>query len=284
MKMRSKSLCLFTILLLIFLTFSDVVLAQEDNTPPAKIQLAFDQTTLKKGQSGRTILVLRNTTPYTLADVSARLQETTFTIISSTDLSQTLSPHTSTQAEYTLQSLVAGSQNVVFKVQYSWDDPQTGTTHHWGEVVSVDGIEVTAPFTFNWPDYLIPLLIGFAIGQFGAWYSDWRKQRQERRQQEEQARGITLAMLQAARKGVQAQEKVSFSLWEEAIVKGNLYPALHQLGRTIGQPELSKRLAELSITLADYNERQAKNNLTEKFTADLLDELTALITIIENRG
>jgi CHASE3 domain sensor protein len=51
MKMRSKSLCLFTILLLIFLTFSDVVLAQEDNTPPAEIQLALDQTTLKKGQS-----------------------------------------------------------------------------------------------------------------------------------------------------------------------------------------------------------------------------------------
>jgi hypothetical protein len=215
--------------------------------------------------------------------VSARLQGTTFTIISSTDLPQTLSPHTSTQAEYTLQSLVAGSQNVVFKVQYSWDDPQTGTTHHWGEVASVDGIEVTVPFTFNWPDYLIPLLIGFAIGQFGAWFSDWRKQRQERRQQEEQARGITLAMLQAARKGVQAQEKVSFSLWEEAIVKGNLYPALHHLGRTIGKPELSKRLAELSITLADYNERQAKENLTDSFTTNLIDELTTLITTIENR-
>ena len=282
--MRSKLLCLFTILLFIFLTFSYVVLAQEDNTSPTEIQLALDQTTLKKGQSAQAILVLRNTTPYTLTDVSAHLQGTIFAIISSTDLPNTFPPYASTQAEYILQSLVAGSQNVVFKVEYSWDDSQTGTTHHWSEVVSVDGIEVTAPFTFNWPDYLIPLLIGFAIGQFGAWYSDWRKQRQEKRQQEEQARGMTLAILQAARKGVQAQEKVSFSLWEEAIVKGNLYPALHQLGRTIGKPELSKRLAELSVTLADYNERQAKNNLTEKFTADLFDELTALITIIENRG
>ncbi len=271
-----------TILLFLFF-FGTVVYAQEENSSPSpQIQLAVDRTSLNTGESVQAVLVLRNTTPYTLSNITAQLQGTSFNVVNSIDLPDTLSPYTSAQAVYTLQSQNAGSQNLIFAVQYSWDNPDTGTTSQWVETVSVEKIEVISPFAFRWPDYLIPLVIGAFLGQFIAWFTDRQKERRENRQREEQARGITLAMLQGARKGVEAQGQVSFNLWEEAIVKGNLYPALHQLGRKLGKPELSKRLAELSITLADYNERRTKENLTGSFLTYLIDDLTVLIAILEN--
>jgi hypothetical protein len=255
---------------------------EENNAPPAQIQLTVDRTTLDVGDLSQAILVLRNTSPYTLTGVAAQFHGTAFKALNSTNLPDTLPPYSSTQAEYTLQSQVTGSHNIIFAVQYSWDDAETGIAHQWSETAMVEKIEVISPFAFKWPDYLIPLVIGALFTQLIAWFTDRQKQRQENRQREEQARGVTLAILQSVHKGVEAQGQVSFNLWEEAIVKGNLYPALHQLGRRIGKPELSKRLAELSITLADYNERQSQENLTGNITTNLMDELTALIALLES--
>ena len=286
MKARSDLLRFTAVLLvLLFLSSSYITLAQEESdAPPAQIQLTVDRVNLNLGESTQAFLILRNTTPYTLTNVGAQLQGATFKTVNSTDFPTTLSPHISAQAAYALQSQIAGSQNIIFAVQYSWDDPDTRTTHQWLEMASVAEIEVKTPSDFNWPDYLIPLVIGLVTGQLVAFLNDWRRQRQEEHQREEQARGVTLAMLQATRKGIEAQDHVSFSLWEEAIVKGNLYPSLHRLGRKMGKPELSKRLAELSIILADYNERQAKENLTDDIQNKLVSELTALITMVENRN
>ncbi|NJN96548.1 MAG: hypothetical protein HC875_21800 [Anaerolineales bacterium] len=255
---------LFLILLLPLRLFSAVpTFAQEESkAPPAQIQLTVDRTTLNVGDSSQAILILRNTSPYTLTGIAAQFQGTAFKTLNLTNLPDTLSPYSSTQAEYTLQSQVAGSHNVTFAVQYSWDDPNIGLVHQWIETVSATKFEVAKVipwwFNFDWPAYLIPLIIGLVVGWVGAWFAEWRKQRQEEKQQEEQVAGITLAMLQAIRKGIEQKEAVRFNLWEEAVVKGNLYPALHRLGRRIGKPELSKRLAELSITLIDYNDRQGK--------------------------
>jgi hypothetical protein len=283
MKTYSWLVLLFLILFLLLRLWSPVsTFAQEEsNAPPAQIQLAIDRTTLNVGDSTQGILVLRNTSSYTLTNVTAQFWGTGFTVANPTPLLDSLPPHSSAQAEYFLQSQIAGSHNLIFAVQYSWDDAETGIAHQWDETATVEKIEVTSPFAFKWPDYLIPLVIGALFAQLIAWFTDRQKQRQESRQREEQARGVTLAMLQGVRKGVETQGQVSFNLWDEAIVKGNLYPALHQLGRKIGKPELSKRLAELSITLADYNERQSQGNLTDSLRANLMDELTALITLLE---
>jgi hypothetical protein len=269
---------------ILFLLWPTTAFAQDSTITPVEIQLTVDRATLDQGETCQTVLILHNTMPHTLTNVGAQLQGTSFKVANPADLPDTLAPYSSTQAEYTLKSQSDGSQNVIFAVQYTWDDPDTGMARHRIETAAATGIEVLAPSGINWPDYLIPLLLGFAIGQLGAWFTDWRKQRREDREREEQAIGVTLAVLQAARKGVQEREKVSFSLWDDAIVKGNLYPALHQLGRTIGKPELSKRLAELSISLADYNTRLAGENLTEGLTNDLMDELKALMVILENKG
>jgi hypothetical protein len=287
MKKLSRIL-LFAAVLLITPTLylPHIVLGQEgSDAPKPEIQLVVDHTLLNSGDSSEAILILRNTTPYTLTDIEAQFQGTTFTVIDSTDLPTILSPYTSAQANYTLQSQTVGSHNVVFVVQYSWDNLEQGTTHQWLESVSVEEIQVVNHWgAFNWLDYLIPLFIGSFLSLFGFSANEVFKQRREAHQREEQARGITLAILQAIRKGVEAKEQVSFSLWEEAIVKGNLYPALHQLGRTIGKPDLSKRLAELSIFIVNYNEREAKGNLTEEIATELRDELTELIVLVENRS
>jgi hypothetical protein len=267
--------------LLILLPY--VVLAQEDDRLNINTQLLFDQTSLAVGETGIAILTLRNATPYTLTNITAQLQGTTFDLIQATPLPDTVSPFSAVQAESTLQSQTAGSQNLIFTVQYSWYNPDSGITHQGLETVSVEKIEVRPWLSFDWPDYLIPLIIGLITGQLITLWNDRRKQRQESQQQEEQARGITLAVLQAARKGLQEQKPVSFALWEEAVVKGNLYPALHQLGRTIGKPELSKRLAELSITLAEYNQRLENHSLPDGFTTKLVDELDNLVQIIESK-
>jgi hypothetical protein len=156
MKMRFNLLRL-TILLLtpLLLLPAYVASAQEDSKPPLETQLTLDRATLKVGESTQAILVLRNTSPYTLTGVSAQLRGTTFNLLTSTDLPDTLSPQSSTQAEYLLQSQLAGSHNAVFVVQYSWND-SSGASRQWLEAVSIEGIEIIPWLDFKWPDYLIP--------------------------------------------------------------------------------------------------------------------------------
>ncbi len=286
MKMKFDRFLRFTKVLLIaalLLLPSYLVLAQGDDKATVEIELVSERTTLTVGESSTIILTVHNTTPYTLTGVSTQLQGSVFKLINLPNLTDTISPYASTQAEYTLQSQTIGSHNAIFVVQYSWDDLDTGISYQWLEMVSVEDIEVITPPAFAWPDYLIPLVIGLITGQLIALLNDWRKQRQEKHQQEEQARGITLAVLQTARKGIQEQEPISFALWEEAIVKGNLYPALHRLGRTMGKPELSKQLAELSIILIDYNNRQSGSMFPDGMIDEISDELTTLIEILENK-
>ena len=256
---------------------------QEKAPPPLEAQLTLERTTLTTGEAAQATLILRNTSIYTLTNLTVRFQGTTFQANSLASVPDTLSPYASTTIDYTLKSQMTGSHNTAFVVQYSWNDPEIGFARQWSEIVAVDGVEVTSWFDFDWPDYLIPLIIGLFVGWLSSWFTDWRKQRQEDWQREEQARGVVLAVLQAARKGVETKEKISFVLWDEAIVKGNLYPALHQLGRTMGKPELSKRLAELSIIVTEYNQRQETKNLTESFADQLVGELTDLIRIVENK-
>lgn len=266
---------------LVFFLVGKGTLAQEGSDIPVEIQLAVEQSTLEVGELNQAILTLRNRTPYTLTHVSSQLQGTTFSVTHSIELPEILAPYSSRQASYTFKSQTAGSYNAIFAVQYSWHDPNVGAKQHFIETVVFEGIDVTE-YAFDWPDYLIPLVIGLLSSQLVTWLNEWRQERQDAQQQEEQAKGITLALLQAALKAIEAEKPVSFDLWQDAIVKGHLYPALHQFGRKIGQPELSKGLAELSITLEQYNQRQAKENLTANLVSRLKNELTELIKALEN--
>lgn len=277
----------FALLATLFLLWPAVALAQDSTAAPIEVQLAVDRITLDRGESCQAVLVLRNTMPYTLTGVSARLQGTSFQVVSSSDLPDILAPYSSVQAEYTLKSQSDGTYNVVFAIQYAWDDTDTGAAHRRLETTSVEKIVVTSLAGFNWPAYLIPLLIGSVLGWVGSlsgsFAAHWLKQRNDDKEQREQALGITLPVLQTARKGVQDREQVSFGLWEDAIVKGKLYSALHKLGRKIGEPGLSRRLAELSIALADYNARLT-GNLTDARVVALEKELDELIKILEKVG
>lgn len=261
-----------------------VVLAQEDqSSPPLKIQLTLDRAVLTADETTQATLTLRNISAFTLTNVTVQLQGTAFSSNAFPSVPDPIAPYSGARLDYGLQSQMVGSHNASFVVQYTWDDSNSPTTRQWIETVSVNGVEVRPWPDFDWPDYLIPLVLGLLVGLSSGWFNDWRKQQQEEQQREEQARGVTLAILQAARKGVEAQEQVSFNLWEEAVVKGHLYPALHRLGRRIGKPELSKQLAELSIGLAEYNRRYENNNLTAEFMDELNSELDNLVQIIESR-
>jgi hypothetical protein len=176
---------------------------------------------------------------------------------------------------------MTGIHNLIFTVQYSWDDPDTGFTHQWIEIASVENMNVTPRFTFDWPDFLIPLLVGAAVSQIVTWWNNRSRYRREDEEREQQARGIVLAILQTAHEAIKRNEPVSFHLWEEAVVKGNFYPAIHQLGRRIGKPDLSARLAQLPAKLDEYNNRREDNHLTPEMQQTFMSEVSELIADID---
>jgi hypothetical protein len=272
-------LIFFTLLLL--LSSTDLVIAQSFD-PPLQIELVAEQKVIDMGSSTQVICVIHNTTPYTITDIEINSQGSVFKFENSTANPQNmLAPFNSTQYQYTLEATNDGSHNVIFTVSYQWLNPSSNIIQRHIDMVTT-GIDVEKRIDFDWPAYLIPLFIGFAIGKFGSWLDTRWKQRDEDKKREKQAVGVALSVLQAARKGVESEENISFDVWEEAIVKGNLYPALHALGRRISKPELAKSLAELSITMNEYNERRNKNHLPDCYTQRLIRDLNDLIMILEN--
>ena len=104
---KTKLLLCLSVWLLFFL-MAKGALAQEGPETPVEIQVAVERTTLEVGELNQAILTLRNTTPYTLTNVSAQVQGTTFTVMDSIELPDILAPHSSRQASYTLTSQTAG--------------------------------------------------------------------------------------------------------------------------------------------------------------------------------
>lgn len=80
---------------------------------------------------------------------------------------------------------------------------------------------------------------------------------------------------------MEKKEEITFSFWEDLIVKENLYPSLLRYGKKINRPDLAKRFADLSIMLKEYNSLRLKGNLSEDFVIDIEDELEKLINILE---
>lgn len=268
-------------ILLLLLLPTNFVIAQSSDSP-LQIELIVEKKVIDLGESTQVVCVIRNTTSYTLTNIEIDSHGSMFKFENLTANPQDmLAPYDSTQYQYALEGTSDGSYNVIFTADYQWQNPSSKLVQHRIDMVTT-GINVEKRFNFDWPAYLIPLFLGFAIGKLGSWLDARWKQHDEDTKQEKQAVGVALSVLQAARKGVENEENISFGLWEEVIVKGNLYPALHALGRRINKPELAKSLAELSITLNDYNDRLNRKNLPAGHTKKLVGDLTNLIIILEN--
>lgn len=103
-----------TILLLFFL--GKTVSAQETTNPPVNVQVTVDQTSLEVDAPLQAVLILRNTTAYTLTNLSAQLQSTTFVLPNTINLTDTLLPYTSTSVTADLHSPMTGIHNLIFTV------------------------------------------------------------------------------------------------------------------------------------------------------------------------
>ncbi|MFZ6026592.1 MAG: hypothetical protein ACOYYS_02655 [Chloroflexota bacterium] len=262
-----------------FAFFSSAEAADASFSPPLQIDMQVDQTTLHVGDSLRATLSVNNVTPYDIVDINIYLNNPSYDIAWTDFNPGSIGPYESFQAEYVLNVHKTGLQRPVFTINYSWVD-QT-TTYRRVETATFDDIEVIGYFGIDWPEYLMPLLVGFLMSQLSMWVSERRKKTTDDKLQEEQVKGIILATLQSTRKGLEEMELLSYSsVWENTIVVGNLYPALHRVGRSSGYADLSRRLAELSILIIDYNEKRKNDKLTEDFVLDLSKEIDDLITII----
>lgn len=243
---------------------------------PLEISLTLSRLEAKSRDPIQAILVLQNSSSFTLTNVMVQLQDDVFTAVAP-NVSETVSPFSGEQVEYELTSSEVGTHQVVFVVSYEWEE--TAITRQHLEIVS-EKVAITPRWFFDWPGFLMPLFAGAAITLAVGWFTDRRKEKQEDRLHRQQAIGVVVALLQAANKNVHwpYPDPVDFDLWEEVVIKGHLFSALNQFGRDTGYPDLSRQLVELSVTLADYNKRQANNNLTENHVNELRAELTAVLT------
>jgi len=271
-------------LLVCLFLWSESAQAQDTILAPAHVQVHSDRTSLEPGESCQAILTLHNTAPFTLTSLTAHLHNTQFTVVTATRLAGIVPPYTDVETLYTLQAQTAGSHNIIIRVQYAWVDPVSGVMNRRSETVTADSIDVVEPPGFDYPEYLIPLVIGFVFSHLSVVLVDWFKQHKEKRKEEEQVRGVVLALLDAAQQSLgmwkeTTKERVHFDLWQEAIVKGDLYPALERLARRTGYPDLLKELAELSVLFFDYNERKM---VTEEMNSALKKKVAELSRTIRS--
>ena len=245
-----------------------------------------ERNTITTGKPFHILLILENNAAYPLNEVKAEFHGTGFTVSQSPTFPAPLSPGTATTADYVLQGQKPGTYNLVVAVTYQWDDPETGTTHE-GVVTATTGEIIVKDFWVtvgeSLPGYALPLILGFLISLITTQVNNWQQRRRQARDEEKRLLGIVLPILHSSRRAVQDEEAVNYEIWHEVVVKGGLYPALDRLGQAMKQPDLGRRLAELSVPLAEYTRRQSQNSLTKDFTAKLTEELTELITILKSR-
>jgi len=273
--------CSIAILILLAVRFAVPIQAQEVPSKPLEIELSLDRSSMRANDTCQALLVIRNTSCYTVTNIGARLIGENLGVETHGSLATVISPYSSASTEYTLRGTSVGSHNVVFEMQYSWSDQNTGMTHHSTETIHAGSIEVLPRLNFNWPNYVIPLVLGFVMGQVGSWLADRHKYQKEQLEQEEQVQHVTLSILKTSLEGVKKKEQVPFALWSEVVIKGHLSPALHRLCRRIGNAQLSQKLAELTITLEVYNRRQTNDTLEPDFVAKLVENLQNMIREFE---
>jgi hypothetical protein len=249
------------------------------NDAPLEIVLSLNNTTLNIQSYSTVKLTLTNNSSFEIFDLHVDYQDNNFSTETRVGPSSTLASYTSIQGVYEIRPKNTGNYKLTYSVSYFWKD-EKGVLHNRIDVVNSDEITVYKNFSFDWPNYLLPLVIGFVFGQLGTILGDWYRLIRETKLKLEQAKGVLLAGMQGAKKCVEKREEINFSFWDDLIVKENLYPSLARHGQKIKHPDLAKRLAELSILLKEYDSRYRKGDLNEDFVIDVEDELEALIMMM----
>jgi hypothetical protein len=281
-----KLVVCISVWLLLILSLSPInlqVVGAQSSDSPLQAELTVERTNLDRGEATQAWIVLRNTQPYTLTNISITSLEGAFKVGSLPSKTLILPPLSSYQNELTITAEEIGKNQIVLAVDYNWQPSPSRRSRNLIETITAN-INVERSLDFDWPEYLIPLILGFGIGKFGSWLDERRKQKIEDRKLEHHVRGAVLALMYTARKGVEEEEKIEFALWEDVVIKANLYPALQRLARNISDPELASRIAELPISIDRYNRRLESGNLPEGYTHNLSQKITDLIRRLKKYG
>ena len=265
----------------LLISHTDSSLAQATSSDhPLEIQIENINQNIKSGESTEAIIVLNNNSSH---QISTSIEPTSNNYLSIKDKTKTpvtVEPYGSYQETFTVTGGKTGTTELVFIVRYNWTDSISNQENIRTDIIKSSPIEVPG-FRFDWPAYFIPLVLGFIFGQLGTWLSSWHNRVEEDQIKQEQTIAITLAALQIGSKGIERHETISFQLWDEMVLKGNLYPYLIRLGKKIKDEKLAHRLTVLTVLISEYNNSREKGDLSEDLVIDLSEEIRQLIQIIE---
>lgn len=268
----------------IFLYSMSIIFAQEtEYLAPITGQLHIDKQELSIGESGLIILTLNNNSKNEISGVRVQIPNilVNHNIIES--VPNTITAYNTVTGHYSISSNNLGNHNIIFLVTYTFEDSSLGAISQTLALSEV--IEISSNFTIDWPDYVIPVLLGFIISLAATWVSDRHLRRREESEKTARAVGTTLALLRSANASIQHKENIKFDLWQDVILKENLYLFLDKFGREIGKPQFAEQLSELSIKLSDFNERYNNQQLGDKLVNDVKNAISDLISIInQNKG
>jgi hypothetical protein len=275
-----KILFSFIPLIVLLIRHTSISFAQSIADDPLETKIEVANLSLKNGESAEATIILNNNSPYQISVNIEALKNNHLILNDMPQTQLTVAPYGTRQYTFEITGKNLGTAEVILLVEYTWIDSSTKQEHFITEALESDSIEITG-FRFDWPSYIIPLMIGFVFGQLGTWLIDRRKNAKEEHARQEQTKGITLASLYMIQKGLERKETIAFTLWEEMVLKGNLYPDLMRMGAKIKEPKLAKRLTDVTVMISEYNNSRAQGSLSEDFVIDLTEEINQLIKIIE---
>lgn len=271
-----------TLALLIVLLLGNASIAYAQDTPknPLQIDLIVADQTIQKGETTEAEVIINNYSSYQINAIIKSPSNKVFNIVNLPQSQITIPPHGSYTKKIEVEGKSIGKTGIIILVEYSWTDTTAKTAHTKSIFVNADSINVTG-FVFDWPNYLIPLMLGFILSQFGTWLLEQRKSTKEEKLKLEQTVGITLANLNIIQKGLERKEKITFSTWEDLVLKGNLYSHLVKVGNKIKEKNFEKRMTDLVVWISEYNSKREDGHLSEDFVIDLSEEVNNLILTIK---
>lgn len=275
-----KKISTLALLIILLLSKNTIVHAQDIQNDPIQIGLIIAEQAIHRGEVAEAEVIINNFSPY---QVNAIIKSPNNKILSIVNLTQNqiaIAPHGSYTQTIEIEGKSIGETELIILVEYSWTDSTSKNAHTKSVSVNTDPINVTG-FVFDWPNYLIPLILGFILSQFSTWILEQRKFAHEEKLKLEQTIGITLANLNIIQKGLERKETISFSMWEDLVLKGNLYPYLVKVGNKLKQKNFEKRITDLVILISEYNSKRENGHLSEDFIIDLSEEVNNLILTIK---
>lgn len=200
-------LVLFLALIISILFLPNRTLASAET--PLEVNLSLNNSVLDIENYSIVKLTLINNSHFEIFGIDVDYQDNNFDTQITTNLPLILGPFVSTQGVYQIKPHKSGVYNLTYSINYSWKDDK-GLLHNRIEIIDSDEISVNELFGFDWPNYLIPLIIGFLLGQIGTILTEWYRYNREIKLKVEQTNGILLAGMQAAKNVWKRKRKLPF--------------------------------------------------------------------------